>query len=220
MSGTGLRDRAADGWLEAIGRAGWRKATAADAARAAGLTEDALAAAIGDRFDALAAFQDRVAAGAIAGMAGGANVRERLFDGIMQAFDILQAQRPAVEAIIASRDPGVPMLLAGRAGLHVRRLALAAGVDAHGLGGQLRLAALSALGLKALATWRRDGSADMAATMAELDRLLDRAERAATEGVTPDLVGLPGLSGLVSRLQRRGGRADQVPPPSPGPTAE
>lgn len=220
MSGTELRDRAADGWLEAIGRAGWRKATAADAAAAAGLSEDALAAAIGDRFDALAAFQDRVAASAVVGMAGGASVRERLFDGIMQAFDLLQAQRPAVEAIFASRDPGVPVLLAGRAGLHVRRLAQAAGVAADGLGGQLRLAALSALGLKAFATWRRDGSADMAATMAELDRLLDRAERAATEGVSPDLVGLPGLSGLVSRLQRRGGRADPAPPPSPGPTAE
>ena len=147
-------------------------------------------------------------------------MRERLFDGLMRGFDALQGRRGAALAIWNSRDPGVTLLLAGRAGLHLRRLAMAAGADVSGVRGQLRLAALGALCLQAFTAWRADESADMAATMAELDRLLERAERAETEGLTPDLIGLPGLSALVSRLPgRRAGAASGDPalPPSPGP---
>jgi hypothetical protein len=125
-----------------------------------------------------------------------------------------------VLAIWGSRDPGVLVLLAGRGGLHVRRLAQAAGMAIDGPRGQLRLAGLAALIAQAFAAWRRDDSADMAATMAELDRLLERAERAETEGLSPDLVGLPGLSALVSRLPWRRGSGDPAPPPSADPGAE
>ncbi|MCP5768287.1 hypothetical protein NL347_29095, partial [Klebsiella pneumoniae] len=76
---------------------------------------------------------DEVALGA----AAGGSVRERLFDGIMQGFDQLQANRGAVLAIRASRDPGVAALVAGRAGLHLRRLARASGMRVDGVHGQL-----------------------------------------------------------------------------------
>ena len=222
------REQALEGWLSAISDAGWRKATLEGAAAASGLSPAELIAALGDRFDALAAFQDRVAQEAALGCAGGSAVRERLFDGMMQAFDLLQAHRGAVLALARSRDPGVAALVAGRAGLHVRRLALAAGMNLSGVKGHLRLVALSALCWQAFAAWRTDDSADMASTMAELDRLLARAERAETEGLSPDLLGLPGLTALFDRLrlprlfqsERQGGRGDPVPPPSPGPSAE
>lgn len=216
-----IATRARAGWLAAIAEQGWRRACLADAARLSGLTEDEVRTQAGDRVDALAALQDRVAAEAASGAAeSGGSVRDRLFDGVMRGFDAAQEERAAVLAIWSSRDPGVLLLLAGRGGLHVRRLAQAAGADVQGPRGQLRLAGLTALIAQAFATWRADDSADMSATMAELDRLLDRAERAETEGLSPDLLGLPGLSSLFSRLPWRRASADPAPPPSGDPAAE
>lgn len=209
------------GWLSAIGEKGWRRVTLEDAARHADLTTDEIRTNAGDRVDALAALQDHVAAEAASSAAEAqGSVRDRLFDGLMRGFDAAQANRAAVLAIWASRDPGVLLLLAGRGGLHVRRLAQAAGADIQGPCGQLRLAALTALIAQAFTAWRHDDSADMSATMAELDRLLERAERAETEGLSPDLVGLPGLSSFVSRLRSWRGSGDPAPPPSDGPAAE
>jgi ubiquinone biosynthesis protein COQ9 len=213
--------QALSGWLAAIGEMGWRRAGLADAARISGLSADDIRARLGDRVDALVALQDRVAAEAAAGAAEAqGSVRDRLFDGLMRGFDAAQADRAAVLAIWASRDPGVLLLLGGRGGLHVRRLAQSAGIDVAGPRGQLRLAALGALIAQAFAAWRRDDSADMSATMAELDRLLERAERAETEGVSPDLLGLPGLSSLFNRLRMSRGSGDPAPPPSADPAAE
>lgn len=216
-----IATRARAGWLAAIAEQGWRRASLADAARLSGLTEDEVRTQAGDRVDALAALQDRVAAEAASGAAeSGGSVRDRLFDGLMRGFDAAQEERAAVLAIWNSRDPGVLLLLAGRGGLHLRRLAQAAGADVQGPRGQFRLAGLTALIAQAFATWRADDSADMSATMAELDRLLDRAERAETEGLSPDLLGLPGLSSLFSRLPWRRGSGDPAPPPSGDPAAE
>ncbi len=216
-----LTSRALSGWLAAIGETGWRRAGFADAARISGLPADDIRAAVGDRIDALAALQDRVATEAATGAAEAqGSVRDRLFDGLMRGFDAAQADRAAVLAIWASRDPGVLLLLGGRGGLHLRRLAQAAGIDIAGPRGQLRLAALGALVAQAFAAWRRDESPDMSATMADLDRLLERAERAETEGVSPDLLGLPGLSSLFSRLRTWRGSGDPAPPPSGDPAAE
>jgi ubiquinone biosynthesis protein COQ9 len=209
-----------DAWLAAIGEIGWRGASLDETARLSGLAADDIRAA-GDRMDALAVLQDRVATEAALGAAeAGGSVRDRLFDGLMRGFDTAQVHRKAVLAIWASRDPGAALLLAGRAGLHVRRLAIAAGVEVSGPRGRARLLGLAALVVQAFAAWRQDDSADMAATMAELDRLLERAERAETEGLSPDLIGLPGLSGLFSRLPWRRGSDDQAPPPSGGPAPE
>lgn len=216
------REPALNAWLAEIAHSGWRKASREGAAEACGLASEELIEALGDRFDALAAFQDLVAQEAALGAASGESVRERLFDGMMQAFDLLQAHRAAVLAVWHSRDPGVAALVAGRAGLHLRRLAVASGIDVGGVRGRLRLAALSVLAWQAFAAWRADESPDMAVTMAELDRLLLRAERAETEGFSPDLLGLPGVTALFDRLRLRPqrGRDGQALPPSPGPSAE
>jgi hypothetical protein len=52
----------------------------------------------------------------------------------------------------------------------------AASIPAAGIVGRLRAKALLAVWLGAFRAWARDDSADMSATMAALDRLLDRAE--------------------------------------------
>ncbi len=53
----------------------------------------------------------------------------------------------------------------------------AAGVSAAGLRGTLRAKGLAAVWLYALRAWKTDDSADLAGTMAALDKALDQAER-------------------------------------------
>lgn len=205
-------DRLVDAWLAVIGRDGWRGATLAAAAAEAGVSEAECVSGAGDAFDAVAALADRVARAAVSAAAGaGGKVRDRLFDGFMAGFDALQPHRAAVEALVKSRDPGVHALLAARAGPALRRLAVAAGIDATGPAGAARLAALAGLAARALHAWRRDDSADMAGTMAALDRLLAEAEEVA-EG---------GIGALIRRLiPAFPASRDRGTGPAPDPAAE
>jgi hypothetical protein len=211
---------AVDAWLGAVAREGWHGASLESASAGSGIPSAEIMARAGDRLDAALAVADHAAREAFLGAAGAGTARERLFDGLMRGLDVLQARREAVLAVAAARDPGVLMLLAGRSGPALRRLATAAGVGVDGVRGQLRLAALGGLAARLFLTWRQDESPDMAATMAELDRLLERAERAETEGLSADLIGLPGLRSLADRLPWRAGRGDRDPPPSPDPAGE
>lgn len=214
---------AAAAWLHAIAAHGWRDVSIDLAASESGIDAQALISVVGDKFDAVAAFQDRIAAESARGAAGAGTVRERLFDGLMRGFDALQENRATALALWDSRDPGLAAFVLARARAGFRRLAGAAGISVDGIRGELRLAALGMLVARAFAAWRADDSADMAATMAELDRLLARAERAETEGLSPELLGLPGLRSLFDRLPGFGSRSgpdDQAPRSSPDPSAE
>lgn len=219
---TASHDAAISAWLRAIAAHGWRDVSIDLTAAESGMGAEALMSLVGDKFDAVAAFQDKIAAEAAKGAATDGTARERLFDGLMRGFDALQEHRATALALWDSRDPGLAMLVLARARAGFRRLAGASGISVHGLRGELRLAALGALVAKAFAAWRSDDNADMAATMAELDTLLARAERAETEGVSPELLGLPGLGSLFDRLPgfgSRPGRDDQAPRSSPDPSA-
>ncbi|MFN3370028.1 MAG: hypothetical protein ACK4Z0_00685 [Sphingomonadaceae bacterium] len=210
------RQEAVRAWMRAIAAKGWHGATVRDAAEGSpDLAAADLVEALADKLDALAALFDQAAARAAQTAAAADGVREALFDGVMAGFDVLQPHRDGLLAIRAARDPGVALLLAGRAGPAVRRLASAAGMGTTRLADQVRLAALTALIGRAAATWLDDDSPDMAATMAELDRLLARAERAATEGPSLDLLGLPGLSRLFDRFRPGAAPPDPARPRAP-----
>lgn len=110
------------------------------------------------------------------------SVRDRLFELIMRRFDALAPHRPAIRAIL--RDTvGDPMAaLAGLCAVH-RSMSLTletAGVSATGPLGRLRAKALSALYLRTLYLWLRDGDGANDRIMAELDKSLARAEQIAT----------------------------------------
>jgi len=189
-------------WLAAIAEQGWHDATLHRAAELSGLPSAAIISGAGDRLEAVSLFQDWAAREAAVAAAGDGTVRERLFDGMMRGFDVLQEHREAVLRLWKSRDPGLFALAIGRAGPGLRRLAIAAGADVGGVRGQLRLLALAGLGARAFDAWSRDESPDMSATMAELDRLLEKAEQAETEGFSLGLVGLSGLPNPFDRARR------------------
>lgn len=175
-------DPALRAWLDAIGRDGW------SGVRLASPPPAADGARIVDAFDALVALLQAVedAAAAAAATTAGA-VRERLFEGLMAALDVLQPHRDAVAAIADSRDPGVGLLVARWAPGAIRRLAGASGIATTGLAAVPRLAALSVIAGQAWAAFRKDGSADLSDTMGAIDRLLAKAEQAETDGLAATL---------------------------------
>jgi AcrR family transcriptional regulator len=106
--------------------------------------------------------------------------RDRLFDVLMERFDILGEEREAVLSILRALrgDPkqafgGVPHL-----GRSMAAMLDAAGISAAGPCGVIRVFGLSAVYLYALKVWTEDESADLSKTMAALDTALARAEKA------------------------------------------
>ncbi|MCB1556178.1 MAG: TetR/AcrR family transcriptional regulator [Alphaproteobacteria bacterium] len=105
--------------------------------------------------------------------------RDRLFDVLMERFEILNEDRNAVCAILRSFrcDPKQAVIGLPHLGRSMVWMLEAAQIETGGIKGALRVAGLTGLYLKTLWVWARDDSADLAATMAALDKNLSRAER-------------------------------------------
>ncbi len=213
----GNEKAAISAWLAAVAGHGWCKATLQQAAAASGLSAADISRHAADRYAALRLFlgDAGLQAAKAADSAGG--TRDRLFDGMMAGFDALQSERLAVLKVWQSRDPAAFAMASALAAPAICRLGTAAGMDVGGLRGQLRLAALAAISARAFTAWRADESIDMAATMAEVDRLLAKAEQAELEGLSRELLGLSGLPNPFDRGQQSspGLRAEQVLPEPP-----
>ncbi|KAA5602245.1 TetR/AcrR family transcriptional regulator [Blastochloris sulfoviridis] len=134
----------------------------------------------GSTFDIVAAFSkdlDRKVLAATADDDADATPRERLFDVMMQRFEILAPHRRAVENLRASglRFPPLGMAL-GRLSLRSMQWMLAgAGIEAKGLRGMARAQGLAMLFARVSETWLVDDDPDLSRTMAALDRELARA---------------------------------------------
>lgn len=136
------------------------------------------------------------------------SVRDRLFDLLMRRFDALKPYRAAL--ISVRRDlRGDPPAILSLAPQGLRALGWyleAAGESADGLSGTLRIKGLAAIWLHCLNVWFEDESEDLSKTMAQLDKSLARAERAATW--LPNLH-LPGLGKSANRAGTS--NANEVP---------
>lgn len=117
------------------------------------------------------------------------SVRDRLFDLLMRRFDALQPHRDALASVRRDLRDDLPAILSlAPQGLRALGWYLeAAGESADGLAGAIRIKGLAAVWLNCLNVWFRDDSEDLSKTMAELDKSLARAERAANW-----FAGLPG----------------------------
>ncbi len=103
---------------------------------------------------------------------------ERLFDVLMKRFDVLNNQKPGIEAILRSRPCDLEAALCAPLILRrsMRWMLEAAGLRSSGLTGAVRIKALALVYLATLTVWLRDDSEDMARTMAALDRQLRRLD--------------------------------------------
>jgi AcrR family transcriptional regulator len=147
----------------------WREITLRDIAKAAGLSFAELYA----RAPGKAALVERMArrfdqqAMALAEDEDAPDPHDRLFEAVMARLEVMAPHRHALIAIGRADPAAVAPLLPRTA----RALLEAAGVDAGGARGGLRVAAMSAVWARTLQVWRDDEGA-LNRTMAEIDRRL------------------------------------------------
>lgn len=178
-----IEARAVAALFAVAARDGWRRTTLAAIASEAGADLADVKARFASREAVLDRFirdTDREVLDATLPRAEGETIRDRLFDVLMRRIDAIQRNRAGVLAIrrAMARDPAaalgyLPVSLAS-----LRWMLDAAGVPTGGLLGPLRAKVLLLLLFPVARAWEKDDSADLGATMAELDRALARAERA------------------------------------------
>ncbi len=107
--------------------------------------------------------------------------RERLFDIMMDRYEVLNDYREGLIAILESLkyDPKQLVISMPHLCRSMSWMLECAGVETSGVKGALKVAGLSGLYLKVLRTWIEDDSDDLAKVMAALDKALERAESAA-----------------------------------------
>jgi ubiquinone biosynthesis protein COQ9 len=163
------------------GEEGWRKVNVAAAARAAALSLVEARARFPSRAAILLRFGRLADQAALQDASADGSVRDRLFDLLMRRFDVLQANRAGVKALLRAlpTDPPTALLLACATRRSMRWMLQGAGVTATGPRGALQVRGLLAVWLWAVRAWERDTSEDLSGTMAAVDTALGRAERVA-----------------------------------------
>lgn len=114
--------------------------------------------------------------------------RERLFDVLMRRIDAMQPHRRGILRLLdeALADPFLALALASGLPRSMGWMLEAAQIGTNGFAGALRANGLVGVWLYTARAWARDNTEDLGATMAALDRALDRAEQAArTLGLGP-----------------------------------
>lgn len=146
----------------------------------------------------------------------GASARDRLFDVLMRRLDALQPDRAGVVRLMHDL-PTAPLLALWLSTKMLPSMAWmleAAGLDATGPSGLLRAKGLGTVWLATLRAWEKDESADLSATMAALDRALDRADRLARMfGFAPKEPEAPAPAAdtsMAETLDESGATADPV----------
>ena len=108
-------------------------------------------------------------------------VKDRLFDIMMERFDLMNQDREAVSNIVRTLNPDPIDMLENcmRLKNSVTWMLEAAGLDTNGVSGKIRIKGLAFIYMVTLKTWLDDNSPDLSSTMARLDKLLKQAEQAA-----------------------------------------
>jgi len=177
-----IREKAIKAALECAVEKGWEHTSLSDIAEQSGIPMCDLHDYFEDRYDILIAYGrmiDRKVLENIGKPEDGILPRDRLFDIIMERFDILNENRDAEKSILNSirLDPkqgllGLPYLCKS-----MSWMLDASGVDTGGIQGAMKVAGLTGVYLNVLRTWIDDDSKDMGKTMAALDKSLGHAEK-------------------------------------------
>ncbi|HSE77170.1 MAG TPA: helix-turn-helix domain-containing protein [Alphaproteobacteria bacterium] len=168
-----------DRTLELAATRGWTRTTLGDVARASGVSLASLYERFPSKTAIVRALLARIDAEVLsAKISSDEPIRDRLFDLVMRRFDALGPHKAGVRAIVADacRDPALALCVGPRSLRSIAWMGEAAGVGMSGPLGLLRIKLLAAAYCYVLRVWLGDESADGAATMAALDRVLKRLE--------------------------------------------
>jgi len=129
-------------------------------------------------------------------------IRERLFDLIMERFDVLNENRESILSILRSIkfDPKQAIITFPHLGKSMGRILSEAGEDISGISGCSKIIGLTGVYLYTVKTWMDDDTADMAKTMAVLDKALGLAEETANTLSSGDILGV--FSALRSNFSK------------------
>ncbi len=179
-----VTDRILDAGLDEAGLIGWRNVTMDAIADRAGLALGQVLIDVPSKVQFALKLIDRVDAQTLQPVKRidpADSPRDRLFEIMMRRFDALNAHRDGFKSIIFAslRDPAAVPLVLCRLHTSAASILSAAGISPDGILGLMRVKGLAVVGACALRAWLRDDSADLAKTMAALDKALARAEKLA-----------------------------------------
>jgi AcrR family transcriptional regulator len=170
-------------WQE-VAAHGWHGLTARGVAAAAGMGMAELRRRCPTRLDLLRLHgrvtDQAVLEGTVPGQGGAA--RDRVFDVLMRRIDAMQPHRAGLRRFLLDdlrRDPLLALALLAALPRSMAWMLEAAEIGSNGVAGVARTKGLTAVWLATVRAWTRDPSPDLGATMAALDRALDRAEQVA-----------------------------------------
>ncbi|MCB1680530.1 MAG: TetR family transcriptional regulator [Rhodospirillales bacterium] len=182
--GTDFRIKVVESALELAVEKGWADVTLRDVAERSGVSLPELYEHFEDRYDILCALGRMIDRKVLEGMSSGTHdetpMRERLFDLLMDRFEVLNNYREGIKAILKSfrAEPKLAVLQMPHLCRSMSWMLEAAGSDANGLTGAVKVAGLTGIYVKVLRVWCEDESPDLSKTMAALDQALGRAEAA------------------------------------------
>jgi len=182
MSEYDVDQRLVGGFWQAVAARGWHGTTMLAVATASGVPVATLRRRCPDRARMLclhnAAIDAAVLGGTVPGQAGAA--RDRVFDVLMRRIDALQPHRLGILRFTRDlpRDPALGLLALAGLPRSMRWMLEAAELSTGGVRDLLLAPALGVVWLATARAWTKDDSVDLGATMAALDRAMDRAEQA------------------------------------------
>lgn len=170
--------------LKLAAEKGWANVSLRDIAAEAGMALADLRDICDEKSDIwlmLSRLVDRRVIEAVGDVDESMSPRDRLFDVMMERFEILNDYREGVSAILDSflPDPKQALITFPMTCRSMNWMLETAKIDTGGISGAAKIAGLTAVYIKVLRDWKEDVSPDLAKTMASLDRGLQRAEQAA-----------------------------------------
>lgn len=174
-----VRDRVVRAAMELAEERSWRDVALVDIAARGGVSLQDLRAEFATKRAILSAFiravDEEVLAKSAKVAASEEGARDRLFDVIMNRFEVLAPYKPALTKLTQSPEISIDIFCAMLCSQ--RWMLESAGISGEGPLGRLRIAGLLAVYRSTFRVWLKDDDPGMAKTMAQLDRKLRRAEK-------------------------------------------
>jgi ubiquinone biosynthesis protein COQ9 len=176
------RGKIVDAALHLAATSGWSGLSLGQIAQEAGIGLAEFRKEFSSKADILAAYT-RMVDDAVLAKVGAADAelssRDRLFDVLMTRFELMAPQKQGLRQIashLRSR-PGEGLAQLGVAARSIYWMLAAAGIDAEGGRGALRVPGVMSIYARAFDIWLDDDDPGLARTMAALDSRLRRGER-------------------------------------------
>jgi AcrR family transcriptional regulator len=209
------RGKIADALMELAAVRRFEDISVRDISKAAGISLADFRDAFPSKGAVLAGFTrriDRIVLAQDDGELSEENPRERLFDVLMRRLEAMGPYREGLREVAAwlRREPAAALAMNQVAMNSMRFMLEAAGIEAEGASGAIKLQGLTLAWGRVLQTWLDDDEPTLSKTMAELDRVLTRGERAVAgldrvSALTSPFSALAKAAFDVGRRARRGG---------------